>query len=294
MKFRGHETFYIRKGWLYKGISKVTVDASVFMGNSGNPMDIFGIGSNMVKSLRYWLQAVGLTEENSKGKRSQHLTEFGRLVKLKDEYFQEVGTLWLVHYKLVTNLDLATSWYIFFNQFDYIEFTKEDFVNRVTKYLRMNDDVKELPATRTIEEDFNCIVNTYLPKVKLNRKKVNPESNLECPLAELGLLDVANKDKKIYRKARPSEGSIPPLVVLAVILDNAEGNGEIPLTRLLNDDGNVGKVFNLDTIRLVNIVYELEKLGYLKVVRTAGLDIIKLITDMSFLQCVEEYYNSLG
>ena len=57
MKFKGHETFFIRKGWLNKGMRNVVKDPYVFMGVNGNPTDILGIGTNMVKSLRYWLQA---------------------------------------------------------------------------------------------------------------------------------------------------------------------------------------------------------------------------------------------
>ena len=33
------------------------------MGTNGNSSDILGIGTNMVKSLRYWLQVVGVTKK---------------------------------------------------------------------------------------------------------------------------------------------------------------------------------------------------------------------------------------
>ncbi len=294
MRFRGHETFYIRKGWLYKGIYNVNKDGSVFMSGNTNPMDTFGIGSNMVKSLRYWLQAVGLTEENRKGKRYQTLTELGKIIYEHDKYFQEIGSLWLIHYKLCTNLELATSWYVFFNLFDYLEFSKVDFHNRLVKVIRMQDGFKEVPADRTIEDDFNCIINTYLPKSKVNPKKDNPENNVECPLSELGLIDLVSKEKKIYRKSRPNIDDIPPLIVLAILLDNAESKTEIQISKLLNDIGNIGKVFNLDTANLINILYELERLGYLDVVLTAGLDVVKIKTEMSFLSCIDKYYKSLN
>ena len=51
MKFRAHDTFFIRKGWLNKGLRNVNADGGVFMGTKGNPMDILGIGANMVKAL---------------------------------------------------------------------------------------------------------------------------------------------------------------------------------------------------------------------------------------------------
>lgn len=79
MKFRAHETFSIRKGWLSKGMKQVVKDPSVFVSKEYNPMDVLGIGSNMVKSLRYWLPAVGLSE-SPKGKSAQYLTEFGEIV----------------------------------------------------------------------------------------------------------------------------------------------------------------------------------------------------------------------
>ena len=73
MKFRGHETFAIRKGWLSKGLKQVQKNGEVFLSKTENPMDILGIGANMVKSLRYWLQAVGLTEEPQSGRRIQSI-----------------------------------------------------------------------------------------------------------------------------------------------------------------------------------------------------------------------------
>ncbi len=93
MKFRAHDTFFIRKGWLNKGMRNVQKDPSVFMGANGNPMDILGIGANMVKALRYWLQAVGLTEESSSGRKVQSFTEFGSILYKNDPYFEEMGTL---------------------------------------------------------------------------------------------------------------------------------------------------------------------------------------------------------
>ena len=63
MKFRAHDTFFIRKGWLSKGMKCVKAKNDVFVSKVENPMDVLGIGSNMVKALRYWLQTVGLTVE---------------------------------------------------------------------------------------------------------------------------------------------------------------------------------------------------------------------------------------
>lgn len=95
-KFRGHETFYIRKGWLYKGLKTVESNSTIFSDRAINPADIFGMGVNMIKSLRYWLQAVGLTTEERRGYTYQLLTPMGELIFNHDKYMEEIGTLCLL------------------------------------------------------------------------------------------------------------------------------------------------------------------------------------------------------
>ena len=51
MKFRAHDTFFIRKGWLSKGMKCVNARGDVFVSKDENPMDVLGIGANMVKAL---------------------------------------------------------------------------------------------------------------------------------------------------------------------------------------------------------------------------------------------------
>ena len=85
MKFRAHETFSIRKGWLSKGMKQIVSDPSVFVSKERNPMDVLGIGANMVKSLRYWLPTVGLSAI-PKNKGTQHLSDFGKIVYANDPY----------------------------------------------------------------------------------------------------------------------------------------------------------------------------------------------------------------
>lgn len=97
MKFKGHETFFIRKGWLSKGMKNINTNPILFVDKNNNPMDELGLGSNMVKSLRYWLLATGLTiEEISKEdkKRHQKLTDgFGQIIFNNDRFLEETGTL---------------------------------------------------------------------------------------------------------------------------------------------------------------------------------------------------------
>lgn len=293
MKFRGHETFFIRKGWLYKGMSNVVREPGVFQGAAGNPMDVLGIGANMVKALRYWLTATQLTSEPKAGKKNQTLTELGKIIFENDAYMEEIGSIWLVHYMLAINEDDATSWYIFFNEFNKTEFTVEDFHNAIVKYVRMQEEAS-VPSDRAIEDDFTCLMNTYVPRARLNPAKVHPESNIDCPLGELGLVDVIDKRNGIFKKSVPKLDMIPQLILLSAIINSANGETEIRISSLQNDKLQIGKIFNLDSITLINALYRLETTGLIKVIRTAGLDIIRIETDMSFLDCVRAYYDELN
>ncbi len=292
MKFRAHDTFFIRKGWLSKGMRNVLQTPDVFISRENNPMDVLGIGANMVKALRYWLMAVALTTEPAVGRRVQVPTPFGTIVYENDPFFEELGTLWLLHYKLVTNLEDATAWYYFFNEFKMNEFTRDDFVTHINKFLR-NSEEGEKP-TRTLEDDYNCIINTYVPRIKSSPEKVHPESNIDCPLGDLGLIDIANKKARVFKKSTPQKETLHPLILLAIIIDQAQGQKEIRISAIQNDIGNAGKVFNLDIINLTNLLYKIELLGHIKVNRTAGLDVVQIGTDWDFLQCVTEYYRAIN
>ena len=292
MTFRAHDTFFIRKGWLSKGMRCVKNKPDVFISRDENPMDILGIGANMVRALRYWLQVVGLTEEPSKGKREQHFTKLGEIIYKHDTYIEELGTLYLLQYFIASQEEKATAWYFFFNEFSMSEFSREDFVAALQKYIKMRDNETEY-AIRSLNEDFQCIISTYLPRYKSNPTKVSPENNIDCPFGELGLIDILNKRKKTYRKSIPSSDTMNPYIILAIIVDNAGDRKEINLNELLTAPHNIGRVFNLDSITMLDVLYRVEKLGLIKINRTAGLDVITILEDLDFYECVERFYASI-
>lgn len=292
MRFRAHDTFFIRKGWLSKGMRCVQNKPDVFVAKDENPMDVLGLGANMVKALRYWLQAVGLTEEPKSGKRIQTLTPLGESVFAHDRYIEEFGTLYLLQYKLASNASDATAWYYFFNEFNLSEFSRDDFVEQIQKYIKMSGNGESV-APRSLNDDFACIVNTYLPRYKLSNQKISPENNIDCPFGELGLVDVLNKNKKTYKKSIPGASSIHPLVALAVIVDQAGERKELSLNELLTAPNNIGRVFNLDSITMLDILYGIEHQGLIKINRTAGLDVVNILCEYSFQDCVDRYYDTI-
>ena len=302
MKFRAHETFFIRKGWLSKGMKYVKLRSDVFTAKDEKPMDILGIGSNMVSSLRYWLQAVGLTEEikGEKGKRIQRLTDLGELIFKYDRYIEESGTLALLQYELAKNKEMATAWWFFFNEFSLSRFTQDDFVTALTAYIKEKGENSEetggkMPALRALNEDFNCIVGTYLsPQDEKNEKNFlkAAEYNITCPLSELHLLDMEKTSReKSFRKV--SAKGVDPYIALSIIVAENEGKEEILLSDLRTKENSISKVLNLDVAALLDILSEIERRGEIKIIRTAGLDVIRLLGAKKSEEYMLMYYKNL-
>ncbi len=298
MRFRAHETFAIRKGWLHKGMKNVVKNSRVFIDKEANPMEILGLGTNMVKALRYWLQVAGLTSEN-RGTRMQSLTKFGQLVWQNDKYIEEDGTLYLIHYFLSSNLQMATSWCYFFNHFNATEFTKETFLESFKLFLSEQEkDGEEIKySERALLEDLDCILRTYLP----SQTKYSPESNMDSPFLDLQLMKVVDSKEKVYAKNSATSLVINPLIILAVMVKEKERKQDeeettitdIKISSLEIEPCNIGRIFNLNSLTVAMYLDKLQNMGFIKVVRTAGLDIVKFNEEYKFIDIVNKYYQSI-
>ena len=125
-------------------------------------MERLGVGSKMVKSIRYWLQATGLSEEryiNSGRARAQYLTEdFGKVVQKWDPYFDDIFTLFLLHYHIVSNQNLCMPWSIFFNEYDGQDFTKENMIEVCKDLLDRKMDEGSSFSENSFSDDCSSII----------------------------------------------------------------------------------------------------------------------------------------
>ena len=79
-RFKGHESFILREGWLNKGLYEVDRNPKVFSENYG--ADALGVGPNMAKAIRYWLRAAELVTDSPKT--GVMLTAIGQLILAHD------------------------------------------------------------------------------------------------------------------------------------------------------------------------------------------------------------------
>ncbi len=288
MPYGKHESFHIREGWLTKGMEAIR-DKPRALQLDEAPVQL-GLGRNMVRALRFWLVATGLTEKSRLG---QRLTPFGELVWQYDSYLEDEGTLWLIHYHLACSRADATTWYWFFNHFAYPVFDQEVFVEELGQWAISHGTGKPV-ARRTLVRDFQVLIRTYLP----SRRDRSPEDLMESPLTELRLLGTVERDRYCRLPADPDR--IHPLSLLFVLLQRCPGEPwperQMGLTQVLREPMSVGRVFNLGTASLLAVLDRLA-VRYprwaVRLTRTAGLDRLTL-PDVQPLQVLEQYYRERG
>ena len=280
-KLKGHESFIIREGWLTKGITVAEKDSKVFSVNSG--ADALGVGTNMAKSIRYWLRAAKLTTENTiKG---VQLTDIGRCIYENDIYFEDTFSLWITHINIASNFELATSWNLFFNHMILTSaFSRDEMVN-IMRSLIIEHTGEQEPSERSIRDDCSAILSMY------SRSDVNddPEEKKNSPFEELGMLE--NTGNK-YTKKRPMVDKIDPLVILYVIIKRLNDEKSLHIDSLIEDENMPGKILNINRIIINDFLDILQNKGYIIVNRTAGLDIIypEKCRDMTREDIVKEYF----
>ena len=156
MRLQGHEKFPLRDGWLNKGLQEVNRNEDAFL--KKDAPDSFGIGNNMVKSLRYWMRALGLIEEKS-GK--AYLSKVGRVILEKDPYLEDAFSLWVMHTCIANNVDEATSWYMYFNRCDADELEKEQIIailhREVAKYAQGQSF-----SDKSLANDAEVLLSMYI------------------------------------------------------------------------------------------------------------------------------------
>lgn len=289
VKLKGNESFNFREGWLRKGMRLVNKHEDLF--TRDDVMEQLGVGSKMVKSIRYWLQATGLCEEkyvNSGRSRAQYLTkDFGEIVYKWDPYFDDSFTLSLVHYYIVSNEDLCIVWNIFFNEFEGIDFTKDDMVKICWDKLRKKMDEGVTFSESSFSDDCSSVIRMYLKADLID----DPEESLGCPLADLGMLQKGGKTKNTLNKSAPTRRNLDKLAIFYVIVKNLQkGKNSISIDDLITAPNNIGKVFNLNRILINEYLDQLRISGYLTINRTAGLNMVYVDNQMQPEDILTEYY----
>jgi hypothetical protein len=275
LQIAGHETFPLRYGWLKKAHDAVTEalakhgedHASVFTDDSA--IARFGVGRNMVLSMRHWSLATGILKiDDSHNSRTPRILpgELGSFLfgEGRDPHLEHPASLWLIHWKLASVPGRAGAWHWAFNEFNEPSFDRDLMAQRLARRCRELHEAGRLerPASPVIlKRDVECLVRTYHAAAATGRRA--PEDSIESPLAELGLIQKAAFGDA-FRFRRGPKPSLPDEVFLFALVEfwraNHPERKSFSVDFLTFERGSPGKVFLLDEDAVAERLSRLEGL----------------------------------
>ena len=278
IKIKGHEKFVLREGWLTKGLLSVKNNSRVFSGDKGP--DELGVGSNMVKAIRYYLQAFQLVNENSKN--GTTLTKTGETIAVYDPYIEDRFTLCLLHSLIASNFEKATSWFLFFNQNKLKEFSKEnlqDYLGR--EVLRLSG--KDVPQS-SLRDDIDVLLNMYLKKSGDDNNDEDPEDKLHCPLSSLGLI---RRENNVYFKQQV-DLKLVGIDTVSYEISKLIGNDKSLSIEVIAN--HLESCFGISWVQTNEYLDILDRETIIRVDRTAGLDVVYPIEILKAEEIIANHY----
>ena len=243
----------------------------------------------MIKAMRYWAAAMGLTEESKMQQGISHkLTDIGLLMSQSDVYCQDKGSLWVLHRNLANNIENATAWYWAFNEMGTKVFTKDSFVSEFNSYLQKNG---EKYAKSAVEKEFDCFKNTYVSDKAFDLDKIIDEDTIPF-FSPLKLIQYIG-DGRFEMKRTPAKEIPIEIALFCIISDNREHlqeNQQISVDRLLEEPRQIGKYMSLSYASLLEILQQLENLSKLTLVNNFGNRYIQFNNNIPVMSIISEYY----
>lgn len=296
--FSGHETFTFRYPWLKKGMDGLRADANIFQSESAI-MEL-GVGKNMVTSIRHWALATGMIEEGDflPGERRRRLvpSELGKKLlndRGWDPYLEDDATLWLLHWRLVSNRERATTWYFAFHVLREPEFTRASLVEELQRVAK--EKKWDRVSQSTLEKDVSCFIRTY---VSVKRGVTSTlEDTLDCPLTHLNLIQADEKGERFRFNGRPKP-SLTAAVFAHTLADfwarHRNAQSTLSVREIVHGEGSPGRSFRLDEDGVLTYLDQLADVtkGELMFEDTALVRQVVRSGDLKPMSILNGYYRS--
>lgn len=271
--FSGHETFTLRQMWLKKVFDQKTatnrIKKSVFTDNES--IARFGVGKNMVASMRHWALATNLISE---GRPDEYELSSAAQEIFSDDgldpYSENPTTAWYVHWQLAGLGNRSTTWYWLFNKVTAPGFTKADLEKPLANFAAKFNTKRGISAS-TLTRDIDTCIRGYAPRSGTG----SPEDFAEPMLGELGLISEEPKGTFAFRRG-PKPTLSDGMFVYALIdfweaLDCTTNS--MAFESIVYGEGSPGRVFKLDEESVAERLFSLEDLtgGVFSWRETSGL-----------------------
>jgi len=272
--FSGHETFPLRQMWLKKAVDCADrhwmVSKETFSDDSA--IATFGVGRNMVSSIKHWALACEVMEDDP-SRKNFVINDVARRIYVDagyDPYSEYPTTAWYAHWCLAGRGRRSTTWRWLFNMLNAQTFTRDEIMPALTKYAQSISAGKKL-SQATLARDLETCLRGYAPRSASS----SVEEAAEPMLAELGLLQ--EERKGVYSFRRGPKSTLTDAFFAWALIDfwEAKHVGETSLTfeSIAYGIGSPGRVFKLDEESTAERLFALSSLtdGKLKWSDTSGL-----------------------
>jgi len=284
--FSGHETFPIRYGWLKKVFDACLAEEEKEKSikelfSREDAIVIFGVGKNMVSSMKYWATYTALLDTEKDKKMS--INKYARKIFSDDghdPWIENYATLWYIHWNLVTIKKNCLFTYLwFFNYWNGTSFDKDTLFLRIKEAISNNG--LNMPSDITLKRDIECFLGVYSAK---SGRKTNEES-IESPLTELELISpVTRRDVfQINRGIKPTLSIETFLFGLLMFWDYYSPNSKsLSFESICYESMSPGRIFLINEDAVAEYMQEIstatkETLEYTE---TAGMRQILLQKDI--------------
>jgi len=273
----GHETFPLRYGWLKKVFDRVAETENEPNNRKAcwddRAIARFGVGKNMVASMRHWAKASGIIKEPI-DRNAVCPTELGCLLfgpNGLDPYMEHPATLWLIHWQLAAYPE-KTTWFWAFSHYPAVTFDRDSLVRKLERLAQ--DRAWPRIAGNTIKNDVTCFIRTYVARQA--SEKMRHDDALESPLTELGLIKAIDKQDG-FRFVRGPKTTLSDGVFVYALIDFWKRYfskvATLSFEAVAHAPGGPGRVFLFDENSVADRLAALDKVtrGKLRWSETAGL-----------------------
>ena len=275
--FSGHESFPCKSLWLKKGYDFV---ANGFHFNDPDAVVRRGVGKNMVASIKNWMKVFGMID-------NQGLLSGLSIYLLdtkagKDPFIEDIGTLWLLHFNIVCNLEATLYNWLFIGLLKERRYFDKDNVVSYVKRRLTESGKQNLFNQNTVKKDIGVLLQSYvLPR------KPKAFDDYTALLIDLDLIRT-DSDGKYYMFNQEGKRQTPWQVFLYAII-KAKGKDNSVDYDILQE---VGLVFCMSDMEVIEMCREIETRlpNDIRYSDTAGIRQLQFVNDLIAENILDEYY----
>lgn len=257
LSFSGHETFPLRFSWLRKAVEAVEENPKTF--SADDAIATFGVGKNMVRSIKHWARATGVVENDPSERGAVRVTPFGEHLfgdDGADPFCEDPATLWVLHWHLCRDAERSTLWHFVFGHWHGGALELAALQPALRQWLAdAHDDTP--PAASTLRRDLRCLKASYAPA---RSERANLEEVVGSPLASLGIIQ---ENDGLHRLHQGYQTALPAEIFAYVVLDywkrRAPESRTLALQELLNERASPGRVLLLSEDQAFELIEQVEQ-----------------------------------